>query len=239
MIRVLLFSLAALTIGAALFLPRPAVAALTLTNTDAGYSITLPEGWKRMSPAIAREKSEAFGHILPLPEDSSVRMHVQGAVLRQPGFDLAQELLILSVPNKAFGLDADALNLLAEPGNPILENLASGLYIALDRSGMSVRSGAMFADGLRLSYGHDALYGVMEFRFSIGHAIIAILTAENTTDASFLSTLPGTLAIAPDKQLGRKELRKFKESMSSLFAIAAMLVMIWVMRRQRRQVLGR
>ena len=245
MIRILLFSLA---VSAALFLPRSFAAALTLSDTGAGYNIPLPEGWERMPPDIARKKSETFGSLLPVPEDSSVRMHVQGAILRQPDGAHTQELLILSTLNKTFGLDAGALHMLADPGNPILAELKVGMRAALERSGMAVRTSVMLEDGLRLSYspdataqyntGHDALYRVMEFRFSISHTIIAILSRaeKNATDAS---TLPGTLIIAPDKQLGREGLRKFKESMSSLFAIAAMLMMIMVMRRRRRQLLGK
>jgi len=245
MIRVLLFSL---TVSAAVFFSWSSAAALTLADTSAGYSMTLPEGWERMPPDIALKKSEAFGNLLPVPEDSSVRMHIQGAILRQPDGVHTQELLVLSTQNKAFGLDADALRMLAKPGNAILVELEAGMRAALERSGMTVRTSLMLEDGLRLSYGpdaaarydagHDALYRVMEFRFSISHTIIAILSrAEgNATDASFL---PDTLVIAPDKQLGREGLRKFKESMSSLFAIAAMLVMIMVMRRRRIQILGR
>jgi len=112
-------------------------------------------------------------------------------------------LLVLSTPNKAFGLDAGALHMLAEPGNAILAELEAGMCVALKRSGMAVRTSAMLEDCLRLPYGpdaaarYDALYRAMEFRFSISHAIIAILSRaeENATDASIL---PGTLVIASD-----------------------------------------
>ena len=229
-IRLLFFFL---TVSTVLFLPRPAVAALTLADADAGYSITLLEGWERISPDIAREKSEAFRGLLPVPEDNSVRMQVQSAVFRQQGQQ--RELLILSAPNRAFGLDAEALNQLTKPGNAILEGLEGDLFIALERSGMTMRSSAALEDGLRLSYSRDALYGVMEFRFSTSHFIVAILSNAPS------GTLPGALIIAPDKRLGQEKehLRRYKESISSLLAVAGMVLMILVMRRRRRQVLGR
>jgi len=254
MIHTLLFSL--LVIGAALLPPRSCAAALTLADTSAGYSLTLPEGWEPLSSDIARQKGEAFKQLLPVPEDGSVRMQAQGAVLRQqglqpgqqPDLDLAPEVLILSIPNTAFGIDAAALSQLAEPGNALLKELAADLHAALEHFGMTVRNSAMLADGLRLSYGPDtaagvrhdspdAVFRVMEFRFSTSHLIAAIFNRAKATDAS----LPATLTIAPEKRLGQEKesLNKFKENMSSLFAIAAMLVMILVMRRYRRQQLSK
>ena len=248
----------------AALLPRHSAAApepglpLTLTDTAAGYSIALPAGWERMPPELALEKSREAGNMLPVPEDSTVRVDIQGALLPGlPGADskggpdskdsnITQELLILSVPNRAFGLDAATLKILAEPGNIILGELEAALRAALTLSGMTVKSSVTLEDGLRLSYvaAEEAIYRVMEFRFSASHTIVAVLSlmAQSEGEASLL---PGTLVIAPDKRIGQErpvqeeDIRRAREAVSSIFAIAGMVLMVLVTRRWRRQVIGR
>ena len=223
----------------------PALAVPVAEESFAGEPVLFPDQWRPMDESLLEERVRQAHSMLPVMRNAPEKVSAKGSLLADENTGTSQELLLLSLPNSVFGIDVGILREMAQPGNKHLQELADGVQEMLARSGMRPNAISFQEDGLWIVYDHSLpgggwSGGLVEYQFTINHVIVRFATA--TAPASVSGTgwiaLPA-LRAALEKHLLQPPITKMIPPISSLFAIAGIVLAALVLRRHRLQVLGR
>jgi hypothetical protein len=222
-----------------------ALAAPVAEERLAGEPVLFPEKWRPMEESLLEERVRQAQSMLPVMQSAPEKISARGSVLADEDADTSQEILLLALPNSVFGLDARIFREMAQPGNRHLQELADGLQEMLARSGMRPNEISFQENGVWIVYdlslpGGGWSGGLVEYQFTIDHVIVRFATA--TAPASVSGTdwiaLP-KLRVALEKHLKQPSIAKMVPPISSLFAIAGIVLASLILRRHRLQVLGK
>ena len=187
---------------------------VTLSDAEAGYSVTLPEFWTKMEPpALARSGSLIGGNISEKGK-AQLQSTLQGAIFHASNYSSVMNMVIHYVDNAELGLTpADLANITA-PGNPVTEKIRKEIETVAKEADLTIQPSPNPPDGIAVGMQMDAasgsiyfgpkLYGITQVRFTKKHAIFisALLMVRDAPERKKeVQDLIDRLVISPDKLL--------------------------------------
>ena len=151
---------------------------LVLISEEGGYSIALPEGWKRIDAAGVMRSAPMDGSELSEKAREQMKNSAQGASLQQADLSAMETLIVFHAENAAMGISAADVNNIAVPGNPLAEKIRKQITDCLKKGGLQELPSENPLDGLaadmamKLPDG-SGLYGITHIRFTREHVIVA------------------------------------------------------------------
>lgn len=185
-------------------------AELQLADPDAGYSLTLPDGWQPMDEAQLTRTSQVACNMLEESAKKKAQEKAKGAQFTTPDNKSVKELTIVYFENKALDMDKAALKEMGKPDSPMKKDFIKMMVTMFTSMGLEGKEGDSPSDGLTVVFfvpegAPKQAAGMMQFRFTPEHTIVVTssCTGEGAREGlADLEKLVATMSIAPEKQLG-------------------------------------
>lgn len=196
-----------------LFCLSPVLAAqaesVTLSSDDGGYSITLPDGWAKMDPAMLKQAGALEGSPLSAKAKAQLLATLQGASFASPDASRMDSLVIHHAANAAMGISPADVKTITAPGNPLAEKIRKDTESTLHKAGMRLSPAMKPPDGLATGMEQTlpdkrVLYGIMQVRFTTDNVILlsAVLIAPDALSRKEeVQDVLDRLIIGPEKSL--------------------------------------
>ena len=197
----------------AFFAATAFAASLILEDKDAGYSITLPEGWEPADAPALQKMAEGASSMVP---DSKIKEAIakkaQGAMLK--GTTPPQYVVVVPIPNAAMNITDKDLAELQESGSTGLKEFEQGMSSALKRGGASMGDTRMFKDGISVSArfalpgGTTNLYQISQVRFTKNNILLIMGIypgGDNDHNNKDMQAILDSTVIAPETRLSSPE----------------------------------
>lgn len=202
------FCLAALLSVCALCTALPALAAgLTVTDAEAGYTLTLPEGWEMLSDAYFGERKTKMLRMVPQGQRERAAPTVK--VMGKPGAGegvYATEMVVFYYDKKAidFGMSIPSGAMMPTQGERELFAMLLAEE-AMTKKGAQRSASSVLRDGLRFMLfwkndkGENAAT-VWDLRFTPKYMITAVASGHPMTDEAELVKALSGLHIGPVRE---------------------------------------
>ena len=187
---------------------------VTLSDPQAGYTVTLPEFWTKMEPAALARSGTLIGGNISEKGKAQLQSTLQGAIFHASNYSSVMNMVIHYVDNAEMGLTpADLANITA-PGNPITEKIRRDIEAVAKEADLTVLPSPNPPDGIAIGMQMDSasgsiyfgpkLFGITQVRFTKDNVIFIsahLMVRDAPERKGEVQGLLDSLVISPDKLL--------------------------------------